>query len=168
MHHLLLLLGHLAELLLPSILSCGALHLEALGHLARGSCAIARAHHLICFSGEALGSHCLLDVLLKLFILLTPHLINFLLWESLKVLHHLLRQLTLSLLLPGKDSFYDLLPECLHICTSLTGAFWLIDARELVLTGSDVYSICGVDLDIALRRHVEKLRHEQGPVELTG
>lgn len=167
MHHLLLLLGHLAKLLLPSILACGALHLEALSHLACGSCAIARAHYLVRLGSEALSSHRLLDVLLKLFILLTPHLINFLLWVSLKVLHHLLRQLTLSLLLPGKDTFYDLLPECLHICTSLTSAFWLIDARELVLTGSDINSICRVDLDIALRRHVEKLRHEQGPEELT-
>ena len=123
---------------------------------------------MICLGCEALRSHCLLDVLLKLFILLTPHLIDLLLWVSLQVLHHLLRQLTLCLLLPGEDSFNDLLPECLHIGTPLTGAFWLIDARERVLTGSDVNSICWVDLDIALRRHFEKLRHKQRPVELTG
>ena len=56
-----------------------------------------------------------------------------------------------------EDTLNDFLPEMIHVGSPLAGALGLIDARELVLASADVDGVGGVDLNIALRRHVKKL-----------
>ena len=79
-HHLLLASGHLLEPLLPAV--CHLLLLRG-GYFSRW---LLVSNYLISLSFESLRSLSLLDVLLKLFVFLSAHLVNLLLWESGKIL----------------------------------------------------------------------------------
>ena len=123
---------------------------------------------LVSFRLKPLRTLRLLNVLLKLFIFLLAHLINFIFRVLREASEDLLGLLGGLLRLALEDSLDDFAPQVLQrVVPPLTGALRLIDPRQLVLPCTNVQRLRRVNLHVARHGQVKQVRDEQVPVDLT-
>lgn len=125
------------------------------------------SHDLLLLGSESLRSLSLLDVLFKLFILLSSHIVHFFLGKVIEILNHLLNLLSRLLWDSFKCALDLCLPQTFQTFSALAGAIWLADLRILVLSGTNVHRIGGSKVRVVCWRSFEQVGHEEIFIELT-
>ena len=152
-------LRHLLEFLLASLILIWG-HLLHLLRLVGSCCASV-------FSFKSFCAQCLLDVLFKLFIFLSTHLIDFLFSKLTESSEQFLGSLCLHLCLFRECSFNDLLPKAFHTRTaSLPSALWLINPSQTVLASPNVQGIGRICLDVRGGLSRKEVRQKELTVQL--